>query len=336
MIASCHHGTHKIVFVLRLKRQSIPPRLHDFEQRRKIRHDHRAREAECERDGAVGLDVRETFPAADTMGPAYDQWTWDAFVVAAEKCFKAGVPFGLPISNCPDANAWIAALLACFGAELVDAKGNVVVQSNAVREALDYLKQLGRFLPPDVYTWNDASNNRALISGKSALIFNPPSAWASAVRDNPPVGAQIWHHPLPAGKHGRWLPWNPAFLGIWDFSPNKSAAKDLIAWLGERDQVEASLIASHGYDIPVFTGLTDFPIWAEAGPPKGTLFNFPLRPAHHAKAIAPGAPAPPLIAAAIYAQWVLPKLAGRVTQAGMSVENAIAETERDLAGIIAR
>jgi hypothetical protein len=256
------------------------------------------------------------------MGPGYDQWTWDTFLVVAEKCAKAGVPFGLPISNCPDANAWIVALFASFGAELVDAKGNVVVRSDAMREALNYLKQLGRFLPPDVYTWNDASNNRALISGKSALIFNPPSAWASAVKDNPPVGAQIWHHPLPAGKHGRWLPWNPAFLGIWDFSPNKSAAKDLIAWLGERD--------------PVFTGLTDFPIWAEAGPPKGTLFNFPLRAAHHAKAIAPGAPAPPPIAAAVYAQWVLPKLAGRVTQTGMSTENAMAETERDLAGIIAR
>jgi hypothetical protein len=244
----------------------------------------------------VGLDVPETFPAADTMGPGYDQWSWDAFLGAAEKCFKANVPFGL----------------------------------------LDYLKQLARFLPPDVHTWNDASNNRALISGKSALIFNPPSAWASAVRDNPPVGARIWHHPLPAGKHGRWLPWGPAFLGIWDFSPNKSAAKDLIAWLGERDQVEASLIASHGYDIPVFAGLTDFPMWADAGPPKGTLFNYPLRPAQHAKAIVAGAPAPPPIAAGIYAQWVLPKLAGRVTQAGMSIENAMAETERDLAGIIGR
>jgi hypothetical protein len=181
----------------------------------------------------VGLTVPETFPAADTMGPGYDQWTWDAFVGAAEKCSKAAVPFGLPISNCPDANAWIAALLASFGAELIDAKGNVVVRSDAMREALDYLKQLGRFLNTDVYTWNNASNNRALISGKSALIFNPPSAWASAVKDNPPVGAQIWHYPLPAGKHGRWLPWIPAFLGIWDFGPNKSAAKDLVAWLGE-------------------------------------------------------------------------------------------------------
>ena len=81
----------------------------------------------------VGLDVPEIFPTADTMGPGYDQWTWDAFLGAAEKCFKAGVPFGLPISNCTDANAWLAALFASFGAELVDAKGNVVVRSDAMR-----------------------------------------------------------------------------------------------------------------------------------------------------------------------------------------------------------
>jgi hypothetical protein len=31
-------------------------------------------------------------------------------------------------------------------------------------------------MPADAASYDDASNNRALISGKSALIFNPPSA----------------------------------------------------------------------------------------------------------------------------------------------------------------
>jgi len=34
------------------------------------------------------------------------------------------------------------------------------------------------FLPPDVPAWDDASNNKWLISGKGRLIMNPPSAWA--------------------------------------------------------------------------------------------------------------------------------------------------------------
>src|SRR5262249_3823177 len=159
-----------------------------------------------------GLDLRSTFPAAPQMGPGYDQWTWDAFLIAAERCFKAGAPFGLPISNCGDANAWIHALFRGFGAQLVDAEGGVTVKSNATREALDSLKRLAPSLPPEAYSWNDASNTRALIAGKSALIFNPPSAWAGAVKDNPPVGEQIWHHPLPVGKRGRFLPWEPKFL----------------------------------------------------------------------------------------------------------------------------
>jgi hypothetical protein len=283
-----------------------------------------------------GLDVRATFPVASQMGPGYDQWTWDAFLAAAEKCFTAGAPFGLPISNCGDANAWIDALFRGFGAQVVDAKGNVMVKSDAVREALDYLKRLAPFLPPEVYTWNDASNNRALIAGKSALIFNPPSAWAGAVKDNPAVGEQIWHHPLPAGQRGRFLPWEPKFLAVWSFARNKSAARDLIAWLSERAQVEASLNASHGYDAPVFTSLTEFPIWAEAGPPKGTLYNCTLPPAHRAVPAVVGAPAPPTIARQISVQRVLPKLAAQVTQGGIPIEAAMTEAERDLAGIIMR
>jgi ABC-type glycerol-3-phosphate transport system substrate-binding protein len=251
--------------------------------------------------------------------------------MAAEKCFKAGVPFELPISNCAGANAWINALFLGFGAKLVDASGNVTVRSDGVREALDYMQQLAPFLPSEVYAWTSASNNRALISGKSALIFNPPSAWASAVETNRTVGQQIWHHPLPAGKYGRFLPRGPSFLGIWGFSDNKTAAKELITWLGERAQVEAAVVASQGYDVPPFAKLSDFPIWSDAEPPKGTLYNYPLRPAHHATASVAGAPAPPAIAAY---QWVLTKLAGRVTQGNGPIEDSIAETEREIAGFI--
>ena len=70
-------------------------------------------------------------------------------------------------------------------ASRADAKGNFTAKSDNVGQVLDYARRLAPFLPPDVYSWDDASNNRALISGKSALIFNPPSAWVVAMRDNP-------------------------------------------------------------------------------------------------------------------------------------------------------
>jgi ABC-type glycerol-3-phosphate transport system substrate-binding protein len=54
----------------------------------------------------------------------------------------------------------------------------IKVNSNETRAALEYFKKLMPFNPPEVYAWDDASNNRWLISGKGAGIMNPPSAWA--------------------------------------------------------------------------------------------------------------------------------------------------------------
>jgi hypothetical protein len=63
-----------------------------------------------------------------------------------------------------------------FGAALVDETSKITVKSDAVRQALDYYTRLARFFPPDAPAWDDASNNKWLISGKGALIMNPPSA----------------------------------------------------------------------------------------------------------------------------------------------------------------
>ncbi len=52
-----------------------------------------------------------------------------------------------------------------FGAKLVDAKGNLTVKTDEVRQALEFYKKLIAFLPPDVAAWDDASNNKWLVSG---------------------------------------------------------------------------------------------------------------------------------------------------------------------------
>ena len=112
----------------------------------------------------------------------------------------------------------------------------------------------------DAVSFDDASNNRALISGKSALIFNPPSAWAVAKRDAPEVAADCWTFPAPKGPKGRYLPLGAFSWGIWNFSPNKTAAKELIEFLCQREQVEARANVVMGYDVPPFASMTDFKI----------------------------------------------------------------------------
>jgi len=165
---------------------------------------------------AVGLDLTQMYPASGTGGnkELTDKWTWDFFLTAAEKCQKAGHPFGLALGQTGDTANWLGALFNAYGAQLVDKDGNTTVKSEPVKQVLDYMKRLVPFLPQDVFAWDDSSNNKALISGQAALIFNPPSAWAVAVRDAPKVAEQCWHFSSPKGPKGRFDPAQPSFWGI--------------------------------------------------------------------------------------------------------------------------
>jgi len=281
----------------------------------------------------AGLDVTKMYPPgapADRM--LTEKWTWDAFLVAAEKCFKAGSPFGIGLGQTADSIDSAGAIFAAHGAQLVDAKGNITVTSDATRQALEYMKKLVQFLPPDVFAWDDSSNNKWLISGRGALIMNPPSAWAVAKRDSPKIAEQLWTFPAPKGPKGRFQPGLPFYWGIWKFSKNKSAAKSLLTFLSQPAAVEQLVTASGGYDIPPFPDMRGFKIWAEAGPPKGTLSHYP--PSGDEIVSIAGAPAPPLIATQMYTQATLTKMIAKFTQGNESMDKAIGWASAELEGFM--
>ena len=151
-----------------------------------------------------------------------DNWTWEKFLTAAQKCFAAGNPFGLPLGITPDSVDWVGAVFASYGAQLVDKDGKITVNSEPVKIVLDWFKRLVPSLPPEVFAWDNASNNKYLISGKGSLILNPPSAWAVAVRDAPKIAEQLWTFPPPKGPKGRIEAGIPWFWGIWKFSRRTS------------------------------------------------------------------------------------------------------------------
>ena len=86
--------------------------------------------------------------------------------------------------------ASVLALTLLVGALALSQLANLSVKTDEVRQSLEFYKKLIPFLPPDVAAWDDANNNKWLISGKGAMIMNPPSAWAVAKRDAPQVAEQ--------------------------------------------------------------------------------------------------------------------------------------------------
>lgn len=279
----------------------------------------------------AGFNPQEMWPAEDRAGAGAEGWTWDAFLVAAEKCAKAGVPFGLPMGQFSDAVDWVGACLRSYGAHMLDEEGKINVRNNAkLRAAVEYLARLAKFLPDDVWAWDDASNNRAIQSGKSALVFNPPSAYAVAKRDNMAGFDRQWTFPMPSGPEGRFVPYLPYFWGVWNFSRAKPQSKSLIEYLSQREQAEKMTSTTSGYDIPPFLSMNDFGIWKSEGPPPGVVFNYPVKPHHKAVQSIAFAPAPAEIAVQAYNQGLNTKLIARIAQGGENVDQALAWAEREL------
>jgi hypothetical protein len=276
------------------------------------------------------IDLRDMFPADESKYDTAktDQWTWDLYLSTAEKLFKAGYPVGLPMGQTSDAVDWVGALFKSFGVVMVDEKDNIKINSPETRQALEYLKKLMAVNPPEVYAWDDAGNNRWLISGKGAGIMNPPSAWAVAKRDNLQVAQNCWTHAMPRGPKGRFVGQLPMFYGVWSFSANKSAAKDLLLHISQRDAVGQLVAASSGYDLPSFKSLHDFDTWKTVEPPVGTVYSYPPR-GDEQTSIA-GAPARSEVGAQIYNQAINTVMVSKFTQGGEKLDDVIKWAEREL------
>ena len=187
--------------------------------------------------------------------------------------------------------------------------------------------------PPEVYAWDDAGNNRWLISGKGSSIMNPPSAWAVAKRDNPKVAANCWTHPMPRGPKGRFVGQLPQFYGLWNFSKNKPAAKDLLLYISQKDSV-AQLVAGVVRLRPavVQDACTIFDTWKTVEPPVGTVYGYPPR-GDEQTSIA-GAPARSEVGAQIYNQAINTVMVAKFTQGKEKIDDVIKWAENELEGTL--
>jgi ABC-type glycerol-3-phosphate transport system substrate-binding protein len=269
----------------------------------------------------ANIDVTKWYPAANEKGEGVDDWTYETMLEIAKALHEAGHPLSLGCgSNSTDANQTWGATFGAFGAHLMDADGNITIDSDAMRECLDYVGRLVPYLPRETISYDDGANNRALISGSAGMIWNPPSAYAVAKRDKPEIAADCWHFPNPKGKMGRLVPHRPYLWGIWKWANNQSAAKDLMTFLNQRENIEKCAVPAAGYDIPPFISMSDFNVWAEIEPPKGTIFNYPLRPHHEAEHYIVSSSAPVDMAVQIWGRYVIPSMVARMVQGANAKE----------------
>jgi ABC-type glycerol-3-phosphate transport system substrate-binding protein len=282
----------------------------------------------------AGLDLVEMFPADEKKWDKakIDAWTWDSYVTSAQKLHKAGFPVGLPLGQTSDAVDWVGGLFNAYGVVMVDAKDNIKVNSDETRQAMEIARKIVEASPPEVFAWDDAGNNRWLISGKGSGIMNPPSAWAVAKRDNPKVAEQCWTHPVPKGPKGRFVGQLPQFYGLWKFSKNKQAAKDLLTYISQKESIAQLVEASVGYDLPSFKTMYDLPTWNTVGPPVGTVYGYPPRGDEQTSIF--GAPARSEVGAQMYNQAINTVMISKFTQGKEKLDDVIKWAEKELEGTL--
>jgi multiple sugar transport system substrate-binding protein len=177
--------------------------------------------------------------------------TWDDLRKAARLLKPKGHPTGMQFSHCNDANHNWRALMYSFGAKETDPSGqNILIDSKEMREALRFAKALyDEGMTPEVFSWDDASDNRYLASGVACWVHDAISAFRTTQDTNPQVFQQTYVLPEAAGPTGlRWNVGEPNVWAIWKFSKNIPAAKEFIQYIA--DHQKEAMEASRGYNMP--------------------------------------------------------------------------------------
>src|SRR5205823_10316924 len=153
---------------------------------------------------------------------------------AAARTMKAkGHPTGIQFSQCADANLNWRSLLFSFGGKEAEEGDNILIDSKETREALKFAKAIfNEGMTPEVFSWDDASDNRYLASGVACWVHDAISAYRTTEDTNPPVFQNTFLGLEPQGLPGKRVSVAaPNVWMVWKFSKNQQAAKEWLAYL---------------------------------------------------------------------------------------------------------
>jgi multiple sugar transport system substrate-binding protein len=190
--------------------------------------------------------------------------TWDELLKQGKVLKKQGHPVGIPISHCADANTTFWSVLWCQGGKVLEADGKTpALNSDKTAQVIEWYKELYKdAMEPEVLSWDDASNNRFVLSGKGSWIHNPISPYNAALAKKMPIADDINHHNSPGGPAGIHSAPPINSIGIWKFSKNADLAKEFIKFHFRKENFDAWIVASNAFNHPPLRHFADHPIWA--------------------------------------------------------------------------
>jgi multiple sugar transport system substrate-binding protein len=262
--------------------------------------------------------------------------TWDDVRQACSQLKKqSNNAAGLAISHCNDANHNWRSIMWSMGASEVKEDGKTLnVDTKEFRDFLDFAKAFYQEAnEPEVFAWDDVSDNRYIGSGQGSFIHDALSSLRSIQPppDKPDPDAQklydsISIRPTLAGSAGTHDMVDVDFYAVWSFAKNPTAAK---AFLHDyMDIWKDAMTASTGYNMPFFENLFQKPMPVIGTDPKleilqdwkgdQTIHTF-------------GYPGPPNAAAQeVLANYHIPDIVGIYVRGNTSLDDTVKEATNRL------
>ncbi len=191
--------------------------------------------------------------------------TWQDYLAVGTAGKKDNHAAGLAISHCNDANHNWRAIMWAHGASEVKADGKTInVDTSEMRDFLKFAQDFySQANTPDVFAWDNASDNRWLASGTGTYIHDAISSMRSVQSADANLYAKLnLRAPVagPATPNGVSGPDANVYM-IWNFSKNQDTAKEFLKHY--IDNWMDGFRASQVYNMPMYANLYDKPIFTD-------------------------------------------------------------------------
>lgn len=284
--------------------------------------------------------------------------TWEDLLAAGrlirEKYPQVQIPVGIGLSQDIDSNMVCRALLWSFGGSVQDENEQVVLNSEATIQAVEFMRTLYReAMSPAVLSWDASSNNQAFNAGQTSYIVNSISAYRTAQENGLPVADDTFFVEALRGPAGQWA--CEHVMGayfIWQFAQSPDLAKEFLIDLV--DNYRDAVLASKLYNFPSFPGSVADPgvpveerpaagqAWIEEvceDDPFGSVPANKLAPLKQAlnwsTNVGHPGPANPAIGE-VFDSFVLPDMFAKAATGALSPREAVAEADARVRQIFAK
>ena len=202
------------------------------------------------------------------LTPPADHWDWNFLLKAVKAVHKPPSVYGLamPLARNNACLQHIGALILGNGGHFVSADlKDVLFDSPEVRDAVDLIKELAQYTPPDAPNWGNPDQVGAIVKGTCAMGMYLGRVFGNLVTMNPSLIGKMSNTTIPYNKQPS--NWGGAYShGVFKSSKSPQAAKEMVKFSFRKEQYIAWMLTAPGYysaEIPSYgtdPSYTDSPV----------------------------------------------------------------------------